>query len=346
MPVKLKDVAKEAGVAVNTASSILNNRKDSWASEETRKRVCDAAKNLGYTPNRIARGLSLGKSNTICLIIPDLQNPFFSALVTEIETELIKRGYDLIIEDTRLNFKCEQTCLDKITNRQIDGVIIAPINPSIFKTHLEPLNDSGIPVIVLGVLPENSPLNSIMVDLDNGVNAAFKHLAALGHQKIGFVLHRLAPLEKAVPRIARFKEALEQFNLTSPKEFLIQCEPTMKSSFEAFKMLLKNHPKEDLPSAFVCLNDLLAIGAMRAATEIGMGIPTDISFIGVDNIPLAEFLPVSLTTISQPIHQLALNAADAVLDKETLSSGGIKTVLNGTLILRESTGPASKLRLM
>lgn len=339
MVVKLKDVAKAAGVAINTASSILNSRKDSWASEETKQRVRDAAEKLGYTPNRIARGLSLGKTNTIGLIIPDLQNPFYSALVTEIETEVIKRDYDLIIEDTRLDFKREQLCLNKITNRQIDGVIINPINPEIFKTHLETLAAAGTPVVVLGEPPKGSPLSFIQVDLNESVNAAFEHLASLGHKKIGFILHELASHQKAAPRIAQFKQALKKYKLESPEPFLVQCKPTLTDSHTAFKTLLKSRPRKEFPTAFVCMNDLLAIGAMRATTEAGLKIPADISFVGVDNIPIAEFLPVSLTTISQSLRQMAINAVAKVLDKTSVA-GGSKTILSGQLIIRESTGPA------
>ncbi len=339
MTVKLKDVAKEAGVAVNTASSILNSRKDSWASAETKQRVRDAAKKLGYVPNRLARGLSLGKFNTIGLIIPDLQNPFYSTLITEIETELIKRDYDLIIEDTRLDFKREQLILERIRNRQIDGMIINPINPEIFKSHLEPLNTSGTPVVVLGGPPEGSSLSSVLVDLDSSVNDAFKHLTELGHRNIGFIIHELAPQEKAAPRIARFNEALNQYNLTCPKKFTVLCKPTMNASRAAFCTLLNNHRKEDLPTAFVCMNDLLAIGAMRAAKEAGLTIPGDLSFIGFDNIPLAEFLFSSLTTVSQPIAEMARSAVEAVLDKNAATKK-TNTVLSGQLIIRESTGPA------
>ncbi len=339
MAVKLKDVAQKAGVAVNTASSILNSRKDSWASEETKQRVRDAAKELGYIPNRLARGLSLGKFNTIGLIIPDLQNPFYSALVAEIEIELIRHNYELIIEDTRLDFRREQECLGKITNRQIDGVIINPVNPDIFKSHLEPLNNSGTPVIVLGDSPKNSRLGSIQVNMDESVDEAFLHLAAFGHKQIGLILHELAPHEKATPRIARFKNALKQYNMKSPQEFLIQCKPTMADARHAFADLLCRYSKETLPTAFVCLNDLLAIGAMRAATESNLKIPGDISFIGVDNIPLAEFLPVSLTTISQPLQQLAAEAVQAVLNPEAAQRPA-KKVLSSALIIRESTGPA------
>ena len=337
MPAKLKDVAKAAGVAINTASSILNSRKDSWASEETKKRVRDAAEKLGYVPNRIARGLSLGKFNTIGLIIPDLHNPFYSALITEIEAELIKRDYDLIIEDTHLDFKRERMCLDKIINRQIDGIIINPINPDIFKAQLEPLAKSGTAITVLGRTPEDSPLNSVQVDLHESVNLAFQYLAEQGHRKIGFVLHELAPQETATPRIARFKEALTRYQLDSPPEFQIQCKPTMAAARNAFKTMLKEHSKESLPTAFICLNDLLAIGSIRAATESGLNIPDDISIIGVDNIPVAEFLTTSLTTISQPIRQMAVHAVESVLSN---ASTNTKKVLHGELIIRESTGPA------
>ncbi|MCF7817532.1 MAG: LacI family transcriptional regulator [Kiritimatiellales bacterium] len=339
MAVKLKDVAAVAGVATNTASSILNSRKDSWASEDTKRRVREAAEQLGYTPNRIARGLSLGKTDTIGLIIPDLQNPFYSALVTEIETETIKRNYDLIIEDTRLDFHREMICLDKIANRQIDGLIINPINPDIFKTHLEPMAKSGMPVVVLGEPPKASSLNCIQINLNDGVNATFQHLAKMGHKKIGFILHEKASHQKATPRIARFKQALKKYNLESPEAFLIQCAPTLSGARDAFKALLEVHPKASLPTAFVCLNDLLAIGAMRAASEAGFNVPSDISFVGVDNIPVAEFMPVALTTIAQPIRQMAINAVAAVLDADASASGS-KTMLSGQLIIRESTGPA------
>ncbi|MEA2068683.1 MAG: substrate-binding domain-containing protein [Verrucomicrobiota bacterium] len=240
-------------------------------------------------------------------------------------------------EDTRLDFKREQLCLEKIKSRQIDGMIINPINPEVFKTHLEPLNKSGIPVVVLGGPPEDSSISSVRVDLDNSVNDAFKHLTELGHRKLGFILHELAPHEKAAPRIARFNEALSQYNLISPKEFLLECRPTMSASYKAFHALLEKYPKEKLPSAFVCMNDLLAIGAMRATKEVGLAIPKDISFVGVDDIPLAKFLTVSLTTISQPIQQMAINVVSAVLDKTPEPS---KATLSGQLIIRESTGPA------
>jgi len=337
MPVKLKDVAEAAGVATNTASSILNSRKDSWASEETKKRVFEIAKKLGYTPNRIARGLSLGKFNTVGLIIPDLHNPFYSALITEIEAELIKRDHDLIIEDTHLDFLSEKLCLNKIINRQIDGIIINPINPDIFKAQLEPLARSGTAITVLGEIPKGSQLNSVRVDLQKSVDLTIRYLAEQGHKKIGFILHEVASHQKPTPRIARFKETLTRYRLESPTEFLVQCKPTMEAARNAFKALLNKHPKESLPTAFVCLNDLLAIGTIRAASESGLNIPGDISIVGVDNIPVAEFLTVSLTTISQPIRQMAIHAVESVLNE---ASTIVETVLHGELIIRESTGQA------
>lgn len=338
MTVKLKDVAKEAGVAINTASSILNSRKDSWASEETKKRVRDAAEKLGYVPNRIARGLSLGKFDTIGLIIPDLQNPFYAALVTEIENELIERNYDLVIEDTRLNFEHEQVCLDKITNRQIDGMIINPINSDVIKSHLTPLNKSGTPVVVLGESPKTSSLNSIQVDLTESIRKTIQHLVDLGHRNIGFILHSMAAHQKDVPRIAGFRNALRRHHLKLPEQFVLQCKPTIADSYRTFKTMLEAKP-ENLPTAFICLNDLLAIGTMRAASEAELQIPGDLSIVGVDDIPLAEFLPVSLTTISQPIREMAQNAVEAVLKKDSKPA---RITLSGELMIRESTGPVRK----
>jgi DNA-binding LacI/PurR family transcriptional regulator len=339
MAVKLKDVAREAGVAVNTASSILNGRKDSWASEETKKRVHDAAEKFGYVPNRLARGLSLGTFNTIGLIIPDLQNPFYTSLISAIEAELFRRDYDLIIEDTRLNFKREQFCLDRIKNRQIDGLIINPINPDIFQSHLTPLQKSGTSIVVLGGPPAGTSFSSVQVDLNESIGNTFKYLAEQGHQRVGFVIHELAPHETETPRIARFKEALASYRLTSGQQWMVQCKPTMNAAYDAFKTFLKNCPPEKRPTALVCLNDLLAVGVIRAATEVGLKIPGDLSIVGVDNIPLAKFLPVSLTTISQPVREMAKSAVEAVLKK---TSKPARITLKGELIIRESTGSVRK----
>lgn len=122
MKIRLKEVAARAGVAVNTASTILNRRPNSWASKETEARVFKAAEDLGYRPNRAALGLRSGKFHTVALLIPDLHNPFYTAFADLLEVEVEKHGYDLLIESWRTDLDRERHCLSDIIDRQVDGV--------------------------------------------------------------------------------------------------------------------------------------------------------------------------------------------------------------------------------
>src|SRR5688572_10183416 len=122
MKVRLKDVAARAGVAINTASTILNRRPNSWASKETEERVFRAAQELGYKPNRAAVALRSGKFNSIALLIPDLHNPFYCAFADLLEREAEKRNYDLLVESWRTDLDRERHCLEDIVDREVDGV--------------------------------------------------------------------------------------------------------------------------------------------------------------------------------------------------------------------------------
>lgn len=336
MPPKLKDVAKLAGVAVNTASSILNGRKDSWASEATKDKVFAAAKKLGYTPDRLARSLSTGKTRVVGLIVPNLSDPFFTALATEIGNESILRNYDLVIEDTRLDYQREILCLDQINHWRFDGLMIAPISHDVLKSHLVPLAKRGTPVSVLGNLPKMAPLGRIGVDLDMAIDDAFARLAALGHRRVGLLLHGQARQQSKISRVTKFEQALKKHRFDGVKPCVVSCEPTLESAHAAFRNLLERTAARDLPSAFVCMNDLLAIGAMRAAKETGLAVPQDLSFIGVGDVPWGRFLPVTLSSIAEPLEEMARAAVAQILDESPVED----FEFSAAFIERESIGPA------
>jgi len=340
--VTLKDVALAAGVATNTASSILNNRRDSWASEKTKSRVREAAKRMGYRPNRLALGLSSGKSNTVGLLIPDLQNPFFSALVAEIENQVIRHGLDLIIEDSRLDIQREQVCLKNITSRQIDGLILVSMRPGALRKDLEQMVASGKNLVFLGEPPQKTAFHCVRVDLSGAISEAFKHLADFGHRRIGLILHSLMTEREEALRLKNFKEALAANSLVNPRAYRIYCRPTMEDARRAFRDLL-SRPHDDFPTAFVCLNDFIAVGAMKAAAEAGLKIPHDLSFIGVDDIPIAQYLPASLSTISQSLTEMAEVAVRLLVAGRPQKA---KTItLRGNFIPRESSGRRTVRRL-
>lgn len=333
---KLKDVAQAAGVAINSASSILNGRKDSWASEATKARVFAAAERLGYTPDRIARSLSTGKTRVVGLIVPNLSDPFFTALATAIGNELIARDYDLVIEDTRLDYQREILCLDKINHWRFDGLMIAPISLDVLKSHLVPFAKRGTPVSVLGNHPKTPPLGRIGVDLDQAIDDAFARLASLGHRRIGLLLHGQARQQSKISRVAKFELALKKHRFENATPCVVHCEPTLESAHAAFRDLLERTAPQDLPTAIVCMNDLLAIGAMRAAKETGLAVPQDLSFIGVGDVPVGRFLPSALSSIAEPLEEMARAAVAQILDESPVQN----VELSATFVERESIGPA------
>src|SRR6478735_2900557 len=149
MRVRLKDVAERAGVAVNTASTILNRRPNSWASKETEARVFQAAADLGYRPNRAAVGLRYGRFNTIALLIADLHNPYYTAFADLLELEAEKHGYDVLIESWRTDLTREKHCLEYIMDRQVDGVAAFLSDPEVHRTFLEQRFQAGRPFVGL-----------------------------------------------------------------------------------------------------------------------------------------------------------------------------------------------------
>lgn len=332
---KLKDVALAAGVAINSASAILNGRKDSWASEATKQRVFAAANKLGYKPDRLARSLSSGKTRVVGLILPNLSDPFFTALATAIGNEIIARRYDMVIEDMRLDYQREIFCLDQINHWRFDGLMIAPISLNVLKSHLVPLAKGGTRVSVLGDHPKTPNLYRIKVSLDDAINEGFARLAMCGHRRVGLLLHGQARWQSRISRSSAFLRGLKKHGFHDPAPCVLHCKPTMESAYEAFVSLLAGSGTHEMPTAFVCMNDQLAIGAMRAAKEAGLAVPGDLSFIGVGDVPVGRYLSPSLSSIAEPLVEIARATVAQILDEAPAAD----VELTATFIARETLGP-------
>ncbi len=312
MRARLKDVAARAGVATNTASTILNRRSNSWASKETAARVFKAAEELGYKPSRAALGLRLGSFKTVGLVIPDLHNPVYTTFADLLEQRMRDHGYDLILEHSRNDLKYEKHCLDSIIDRQIDAVtyFVSDLN-----THLDFLKraakTSTHVVALTGPSIEPFPFDAVEMDFAAGITAAVEHLLDLGHEHFAF-LCALAKGQEAGDRPNVFNQMLKERGIPENQNSFIPCAHDLLSARNTFGEFLDGFsgPK---PTALIAMNDLTAIGAMRAASERGIRVPEDLSVIGVDNIPLGRFLPRQLSTIAQPLEELADATAELML---------------------------------
>jgi LacI family transcriptional regulator len=339
---RLADVSKAAGVATNTASMILNDRPNCWASEATRKRVLDEASRLGYRPNRIALAVKKRRFDTLGLIVPDLNNPFFMNLACQIEEAAEARGCDLIIEHSRVDLLREINCLESILDRQVDGIIACLIDPpaheSLLRSHLK----YGVPMVVAGQRgPRPLPVDLITVDFEGGLEQALTYLRQSGHSRVGFI-RALAENQADNGRQEIFLNVARRLGFDEKDLHVEPSDHSMTGAKAAFHRLIEGR-KDHMPTAVIGLNDLCGLGALRGAHDAGLQVPRDLSVIGVDDIALCKLLNPSLTSIAQPIHEIGQYAVDMLFDRieGKTKDGPREKVLSSNLVLRESTGPAS-----
>jgi DNA-binding LacI/PurR family transcriptional regulator len=338
MRARLVDVAARAGVAPNTASTILNNRPDSWASKETRERVLQAARELNYRPSKAALGVRLGRYNTIGLVVPDLHNPFYPVLADYLDQAVAAHGYDLIFEHTRNDLASEQHCFQSILDRQVDAVALIVSDPDLHRPFLTQLATSGTPAVALAAKPDVPlPIDSVLSDFSGGFAQAIDHLIGLGHRRFAF-LCALAKGQDDGKRPAIFRDLLGVRGIAPADISFVRCEHDIASARNAFRVLLRQ-TRTRRPTALIALNDLSAIGAIRAATDEKLLVPRDLSVVGVDNIPLGEFLPVALTTIAQPIKDMVARATSLLMQRLEGKSAArpSQTIFPTELVIREST---------
>ncbi len=338
---RLIDVAKAAGVAPNTASTILNRRPNSWASKETEKRVFDAAKELGYRPNKAAVGLRLGKIFSVGIIIPDLKNPYFCEMADLMDKTLAKQGYDTIIETSRLDEDYEVDCIRNLYDRQIGGVFLALMKPASFQRAFPQGAPSDLASILLSnTEPHELGMDNIRIDYKTGIREAISYLYRLGHRRFAF-LSALAKDATAGHREEDFIEQLVNRGLQRDHIQVIHTGPTVELSQTAFSKFLEERPRENLPTAVIAMNDVSAIGVTRAAAEYGLEVPRDLSVVGIDNTHLGKYLPKALSSIDPHLDQIVEKSVEMLLqrinyqDKSKLPTQ--KHLIETSLIIRETT---------
>ncbi len=341
MKARLIDVAARAGVAPNTASTILNNRSGSWASKVTRERVLKAADELQYRPSKAAQAVRLGRFNTVGLVVPDLHNPYYPVLADYMKTAFQKRKIDLVLEHTGNEFETEQLVFQTMLDRQVDGAVFYLGDSELHREYLGELAQAGLPVVAFAALTDEPlPVDSVVIDFREGFRQAIDLLVNNGHRRFAF-LSALGKGQGDGNRGELFKKLLSEKGIPSEDVNFVSCEHQIGSARDAFLELI-NETEDRRPTALIAMNDLSAIGAMRAAKEAGLSIPDDLSVVGVDDIPLGAYLPVALTTMAQPIEAMVLEATDLLM-KRILKKGkpaATQSVFSTFLKVRESVGMA------
>lgn len=316
----LADIAKAVNVSKTTVSMVINN-KDINTSKETREKILKTAKELNYVPNFLAKSLSSKKTFTIGVIVPDIQNPFFSKMAKGIEKVAEENGYSIILCNTLNNKKRELNHIRLLMSKSVDGVIIIPIGNECEGLNL--LETQGIPfVIVDRIIDDFENLNCVFCDSEKGIEEGIDYLYSKGKRNIAFVSGKLLDKVSILRHKAYINKAKELgiYN----ENLSVQEEITLEGGFIATKKLIEKEEKID--SIFYS-SDVLAIGGMKYLIRKGFKIPEDISILGFDNIDICEFIEPELSTVAQPIYHIGKEAIRLLLkliNKETVLENIVK----------------------
>lgn len=333
----MKEVADYAGVSVATVSRVMNNT--GYVSEDLRERVQRAIGELNYQPSALARSLRRQITQTVGLLIPQLDQPFFSTLAFSIEQTLFAQGYHTLICSAEENADKEDAYIDMLLSRRVDGVILVPTGHS--EQNIKHLVEQNVPVVLVDRnLPRLTNINRVMSNNYQGAYDAMQHLIQLGHRNIAVI--SASPHSGAmVQRIRGAKQALLDANMPLPSNMLnTASNEQIKDSLYRAGYLMAQEMLDSAPqiSAIFALTDVMAVGAIHAAAERGKKLPEDLSILGFDNIDLAAYSMPELTTVAQPVAQMGAAASEILMRHMQREENSVESVLlETTLIVRKST---------
>jgi LacI family transcriptional regulator len=332
------DVARLADVSTATVSYVVNDQNGGRVpiSEGTRQRVLEAVEELGYVPDARAQALRSGDTKTIGLIIPDIRNPHFWEHAEGVEQESFALGYHVLLSSIALDLEYGEDILKDLSRRRIDGLILASsfIKQSEEAQKILSYLKRRLPVVVIGT---QADIDCVMSDYRTVTREVMEHLLSLSHRRIGLI-YGIGTAEPAKDRLQPYQESLRAAGLPVDQELIINCGPTIEDGYQAALQLLQRPSR---PTALLAINDLLAMGALRAAGDLNLSVPGDVSLAGYDDIPMANYLQPRLTTASKDTIRLGREAVKLLLARlRDPDQPHQKITVPTRLIIRESTGPA------
>jgi DNA-binding LacI/PurR family transcriptional regulator len=334
----MKDIARIARVSLGTVSHVLNNSAN--VRGPLRKRVLDAVQAAGYQPSQLARGLRRVKTNVIGMVIPDITNPFFPAVVRGAEDIAFSNGYRLVLCNTDNDHSKELVHLTELRTYLPAGLIVIPSNFSDLTAQAESYRRAGTGVVCVDRLPRNWSGDSVTANNEEGALNATRHLIQMGHTRLAMIVGPLH-LTNAKDRLNGFKRAIREAKIHVGVEYIQETTFDRQGGYSKTLLLLRLIPR---PTAIFAGNDMIALGTLRAIREAGLACPEDISVMGFDDLDLAEATHPPLSSVSQSGYQLGTTAAHILIERLHGDKSAAKhIVLPTTLSLRGSVAAAPQI---
>lgn len=330
--VTLREVARWAKVSVKTASRVANAAPH--VAPDTRRRVLRVIEALGYRPNSLARSIRTRRSHTLALIVPSIRNPFYPAIARGVEDAVAGTGYGVFVASADRDATKEARSIALLVEKRVDGIILG--SPVIGPRALEPAHRAGIPVVAMN---PNVPLPgavALVIDNRRAAREMTGYLVSLGHQAVGYI-DGIPTLGRCRERLRGYRDGLRAAGLPFDPEQIERGEFDYDAAYAAARKLLERRPT---PTCLFAGNDLMALGAMAAAWDLGLRVPGDLSVAGFDDIDLATVVRPALTTVHQPNYEMGRLAVDLLLGRaEPPATPGETRVTAARLVVRQSTSP-------
>lgn len=326
----LKDVAKHAGVSSSTVSRVLSG--NNYVNEKTKTKVLEAVELLNYQPNELAKGLKMGRTNTIALMVPSIENQIFPVITRGVEDTARKMGFTVILCNTDEDMEVEKQYIDKLKTRWIDGLIVSSMLPN--SQHIRKLQKDNFPVVLTCRYYDDS-ISAVVIDNYRAAYDAVNYLIKTGHRNIAIALGR-KELNIYEKRFEGYVNALKDHGMELDPELIVEETNGTKSFYYLTQALFSSGKKVD---AIFATSDPKAIVIMRSLQDLGLKIPQDVSVIGFDNIEMSSLVEPPLSTVSQPLYDIGALSAKKLINMIVGKSSMNPTIdiLSTDLIIRKST---------
>ncbi len=335
--ITIKDLAKKAGVSVGTVSNVINGLGS--VKKDNKIKVLDAMKELKYIPNLTAKSLKTNKTNTIGLIVPTIDNPFYPAVAKGVEDFANSKGYTILLCNSDRKYEKEVQYMDMLLSKRVAGIILIKSRLNDYK--IKEYKNQVQLVFVDYLNTQSIDIDTIKVDNYGGSLKAMDHLFSLGHRDIAFILGDMTA-KSGKDRYKGYVDFLEKNNIAIKKEYINDGSFSWNGGYDSTIKLLN---LKDPPTAIFCANDLMALGAMKAIRSKGLSIPDDISIVGFDDIDMCELTTPTLTTIKHPKYEQGEACARLLFEKLENTEEEDESFIHDDfynikteLIIRESTG--------
>jgi LacI family transcriptional regulator len=332
------DIAREAGVSAATVSRVLTGNVP--VSEKTKERVMEILHKHNFWPSSVARSLKARRSKTIGFIVPDITNPYFAQLFLEVEMKASEYGYTVILCNSHSDFARESQILDVLLAKEVEAIVFTGGRVDymlLTKKYIHEIERVNriVPLITCSPMPDAKCVQ-LMNDEQKGIYALVEHLAGLGHRTLGMIGGRL-DVRPAFQRRQYLLEAAEEHGITVEKKWLIEGGFSTPSGRDSMDRLLE---QDDLPTAVLAFNDVVAVGALGSMLRHGISVPGDMALTGFDGIQLTENVSPAITTVVASFKGYADRIMEIVITPE--GAGQVsQTMMDLELIVRDSTVSAA-----